>query len=174
MGEVLKVILLIGLAAAVLTTGALGLTWWMEAERRLRRAMLKSLGREAETEAFSPAEGRAAGLDFSGGQIAVLWDRGANGLVFAFHEVEGAELIVDGHVVARVRRGEPRKALDIMAPEANEVTLRLMFLDARWPEFELALWNARTPSNSPSQTASPAEALRLGRRWLSHIEALIK
>lgn len=174
MGEVFKVVLLIGLAAAALTTGALALTWWMEPERRLRRAMLKSLGRAAETEAFAPAEGRAAGLDFSGGQISVLWDRGANGLVFAFHEVEGAELIVDGHVVARVRRGEPRKALDIMAPEASEVTLRLMFLDARWPEFELALWNARTPDGSPSQTASPAEALRLGRRWLSHIEALMR
>lgn len=174
MGEVFKIILLIGLAAAALTTGALALTWWMEAERRLRRAMVKSLGRAAETEAFAPAEGRAAGLDFSGGQVAVLWDRGANGLVFAFHEVEGAELIVDGHVVARVRRGEPRKTLDIMAPEASEVTLRLMFLDARWPEFELALWNGRTPSSSPSQTASPAEALRLGRRWLSHIEALMR
>ncbi len=174
MGEALRVILLIGLAAAALTTGALTLNWWMEPERRLRRAMLKSLGRAAETEAFAPAEGRAAGLDFTGGQVAVLWDRGANGLVFAFEEVEGAEMIVDGHVVARVRRGEPRKALDIMAPEAAEVTLRLMFLDARWPEFELALWNARTQSQAPSHTASPAEALRLGRRWLSHIEALMR
>ena len=47
MGEAFRVILLIGLAAAALTTGALALNWWMEPERRLRRAMLKSLGRAA-------------------------------------------------------------------------------------------------------------------------------
>ncbi|MGA0544447.1 hypothetical protein ACO2Q1_04175 [Brevundimonas sp. VNH65] len=174
MGEAFRVILLIGLSAAALTTGALLLNWWMEPDRRLRRAMLKSLGRPAETEAFSPLEGRAAGLDFSGGQLAVLWDRGADGLVFAFDEIEGAEMIVDGHVVARVRRGEARKSLDVMAPEASEVTLRLMFLDPRWPEFELSLWNARMAAQGAGSAASPAEALRLGRRWLSHVEALLR
>jgi hypothetical protein len=150
------------------------LNWWMEPERRLRRAMLKSLGRPAETEALSPLEGKAAGLDFSGGQIAVLWSNGADGLVFAFDEVEGAEMIVDGHVVARVRRGETRKSLDVMAPEASEVTLRLMFLDPRWPEFELALWNSGTATQTVGSAASPPEALRLGRRWLSHVEALLR
>ncbi len=170
MDEALRVILLVALAAAALTTAALGLNWWMEPERRLRRAMLKSLGAVAEAEAVSASEGRAAGLDFDGGQIAVLWDRGAHGLVYAFDEVDGGEVIVDGHVVARVRRGEPRKALDIMAPDAELVTLRLLFADARYPEFELALWNAR----APLQTGSPSEAMRLGRRWLSHIEALLK
>ena len=65
-----------------------------------------------------------------------------------------------GHVVARVRRGEARKALDLMAPEAEQVVLRLMFADARHPEFELALWDATLPV----QTGSPGEALRLGRR----------
>jgi hypothetical protein len=170
MGEALRVILLVGLAAAALTTGALTLNWWMEPERRMRRALLKSLGVQPEAEALSPSEGRAAGLDFDGGQIAVLWDRGAHGLVYGFEEVEGGEVIVDGHVLARIRRGEPRKSLDVMAPDAEQVTLRLMFADARYPEFELALWNAV----APAQTGSPAEALRLGRRWLSHLEALLK
>jgi hypothetical protein len=72
--------------------------------------------------------------------------------------------------VARVRRGEARKALDIMAPDAELVTLRLLFADARYPEFELALWNAM----APGQAGSPSEAMRLGRRWLSHLEALLK
>ena len=170
MGEALRLILLVSLAAAALTTAALTLNWWMEPERRLRRAMLKSLGALPEAEAISAAEGRAAGLDFDGGQVAVLWDRGAHGLVYAFDEVEGGELIVDGHVVARVRRGEARKALDVMAPDAEQVTLRLLFADARYPEFELALWNAM----SPGHTGSPPEAMRLGRRWLSHLEALLK
>jgi hypothetical protein len=170
MAEAFRVILLVALAAAALTTGALTLNWWMEPERRLRRAMLKSLGAQAEAEAISANEGRAAGLDFAGGQIAVLWDRGAHGLVYGFDEVEGGEVIVDGHVVARVRRGEQRKALDVMAPDAELVTLRLLFADARYPEFELALWNAMAPGHA----GSPPEAMRLGRRWLSHIEALLK
>ena len=170
MADTLRVILLVALAAAALTTAALTLNWWMEPERRLRRAMLKSLGALPEVEAISASEGRAAGLDFDGGQVAVLWDRGAHGLVYAFDEVEGGELIVDGHVVARVRRGEARKALDVMAPDAEPVTLRLLFADARYPEFELALWNAM----SPGHAGSPPEAMRLGRRWLSHLEALLK
>ena len=170
MAEALRVILLIALAAAALTTAALTLNWWMEPERRLRRAMLKSLGALPEVEAISASEGRGAGLDFDGGQVAVLWDRGAHGLVYAFDEVEGGELIVDGHVVARVRRGEARKTLDVMAPDAELVTLRLLFADARYPEFELALWNAM----SPGHTGSPPEAMRLGRRWLSHLDAMLK
>jgi hypothetical protein len=170
LADVLRVILLVALAAAALTTGALVLNWWMEPVRRMRRALLKSLGTTPEAEALSPAEGRAAGLDFDGAQVAVLWNRGSAGLVYAFEEIEGGEIIVDGHVVARVRRGEARKALDLMAPEAEQVVLRLMFADARHPEFELALWDATLPV----QTGSPGEALRLGRRWLSHLEALLK
>ena len=166
----LKAALLIGLLAAALTTLALALSWWMEPERRLRRALLKCLGGPPEAIALSPPEGRAAALDFDRGLVAVLWDRGANGLIYEFSEVEGGEVIVDGHVVARVRRGETRKALDVMAPDAEQVVLRLIFDDARHPEFELALWNAL----SPATTGSPAEALRLGRRWLSHLEALLK
>ncbi|HEV7227391.1 hypothetical protein [Brevundimonas sp.] len=170
MAEAIRVFLLVAVVAAAGTTIVLGFAWWMEPERRMRRAMLKSLGAPAETEAYSAAEGRAAGLDFEGGQIAVLWDRGGSGLVYAFEEIEGGEVIVDGHVLARVRRGEARKSLDVLAPDAEQVVLRLMFADARHPEFELDLWNV----TSPTQTGSPAEALRLGRRWLSHLEALLR
>ena len=170
MAEVVRVILLVALAAAALTTAALVLAWWMEPVRRMRRARLKSLGATPEAEALSPAEGRAAGLDFDGAQEEVLWKRGAAGLVYAFEEIDGGEIIVDGHVVARVRRGETRKSLDVLAPDAEQVVLRLMFGDARHPEFELALWDATLPV----QTSSPGEALRLGRRWLSHLEALLK
>ena len=157
MADVLRVILLVALAAAALTTCALVLNWWMEPVRRMRRALLRSLGAVPEAEALSPAEGRAAGLDFDGAQVAVLWNRGGSGLVYAFEEIEGGEIIVDGHVVARVRRGEARKALDLMAPDAEQVVLRLMFADARHPEFELALWDATLAV----QTSSPGEALRL-------------
>jgi hypothetical protein len=170
MEEALRLILLIGVAAAALTTGAMLLSWWMEPVRRMKRCLLNALGASPEAEALSPAEGRAAGLDFDGAQVAVLWNRGGSGLVYAFDEIEGGEIIVDGHVVARVRRGETRKSLDILVPDAERVTLRLLFNDPRQPEFELALWNAAVRV----QTSSPGEALRLGRRWLSHLEALLK
>jgi hypothetical protein len=170
MAEVVRVVLLIALAAALLTTLALALSWWMEPPRRIRRALLKALGAAPEVEAVSPREGRACALNFDIEQVVVLWANGAHGLAYAFEEVEGGEIIVDGHVVARIRRGEARKALDVLAPDAEQVVLRLMFADARHPEFELALWDA----SFAGETGSPGEALRLGRRWLSHLEALLK
>ena len=73
----------------------------------------------ANPRAEALSEGRAAGLDLEGGQLAVLWNRGAMGLVYAFEEVLGAEIIVDGHVVARVLRGQHRKEIDLDAPDAD-------------------------------------------------------
>lgn len=170
MGETFRVILLIALTAAFLTTGILLLSWWMEPLRRLRRLLLKTMGRVADIDALSPAEGRAAGLDLNEGQIAILWRGGGHGLIYAADEVEGAEIIVDGHVVSRVRRHAARKDLDIAVPDAEHVVLRLMFADSGNPEFELALWDVV----QTAPTASPAEALRLGRRWLSHVEGLMR
>ena len=53
MGEAVRFMLLVALAAAALTTVMLGLAWWMESERRLRRTLLKTLGVPPEVEAFS-------------------------------------------------------------------------------------------------------------------------
>ena len=170
MAEALRVVLLVALAAALLTTLALTLSWWMEPARRMRRALVKALGAAPEVEALSLGEGRACGLNFDVEQVVVLWSNGGQGLAYGFDEVEGGEIIVDGHVVARIRRGEARKSLDVMAPDAELVVLRLMFADPRHPEYELALWDA----TFPGQTGSPGEGLRLGRRWLSHLEALLK
>ena len=88
--EAIRIILLAALGAAVLTTAGLTLAWWMEPERRLRRALRKALGDGAEAEALSPSEGKAAALDFQTGQLLVLWNRGASGLVYEFEEVDGA------------------------------------------------------------------------------------
>ena len=167
------------LIAAFLTTGVLLLSWWMESERRLWRAMKKALGAPADTVALSAHEGRAAGLDLDGGQLVVLWNRGAMGLVYAFEEVLGAEIIVDGHVVARVLRGQLRKEIDLDAPDAELVVLRLIFSDPHNAEFELSLWNGtrNAPASEAEKTSgarSPGEGLRLGRRWLSHVEALMQ
>lgn len=174
MGEAIRLIVLILLGAGVLTVGAMVLAWWMEPGRRLQRAMLKSLGRPPQAEAWAPHEGRGAGIDFDQGHLAVLWNNGAHGLIYGVQEIDGAEVIVDGAVIARVSRAAPRRDMDILAPDASQVTLRLMFADPRDPEFELTLYDAQLPVIPQRPGLTSGEALRLARRWLSHVEALIK
>ena len=168
--EAVRIYLLLALAAAALTFAALAAAWWFESARRLRRAMRKVLGAEPETEAVNPWAGTAAGVDFETASLAVLWDKGRSGLVYAFDEIEGAELIVDGQVAARTRRDEPRRGLETTAADAEQVTLRLIFADPRFPEFEVELWGPGPPGDLPSA----AEAMRLGRRWLAHVEAIMR
>ncbi|HYF22976.1 MAG TPA: hypothetical protein VD929_06225 [Caulobacteraceae bacterium] len=160
------------LAAAALTGGAAAAAWWFEEARRLSRAMKRVLKRRPEVEAVDPFSGRAAGLDFDGEAAAVLWDKGGAGLVYRFDELDGAELIVDGAVAARVRRGEQRRALDALSPNAGRVTLRLLFADPRWPEFELDLWEPRSVARPRAGT--PEEAVKAGRKWLTHVEAVFR
>ena len=56
MGEAFRVVLLVGLVAALLTTGALGLSWWMQPERRLRREQ----GALTHERAYETAQGPRA------------------------------------------------------------------------------------------------------------------
>lgn len=186
MGETFRAILLVALIAAAATTTFFFLSWWMETERRLHRAMRNALSGLPDMLAIAPAEGKAAGLDLANEQLAVLWNKGAIGLVFDHAEIEGAEVIVDRHVVARVRRHLGRNDLDVLVDDAESVVLRLMFRDAQCPEFEISLWRAHwnTPqgpapalahsASGPRLTGSANEGLRLARRWLAHIEAIVK
>ncbi|HWE46844.1 MAG TPA: hypothetical protein VG407_12535 [Caulobacteraceae bacterium] len=172
MTEALRTILQLALAGAMLTAIAMAAGWWFETARRLKRNLRHVLGGAPDAIAVDPADGRAAAIRFDSRQLAVLWDKGASGLVYHFQEIDGAELIVDGHVSARVARGEARKALDAVDGDAGQVTLRLIFADARFPEFELDLWGVGSAHRPDSET--PADAVRSGRRWLSHVDAVIK
>lgn len=168
MSDVLRTILIVLLAGVAVTTIAMFVSWWLEPARRLRRALRRVLQGVPECEAIDIDEGRAAGLDFESEALAVLWRSGNSGLVYGFHEIEGAELIVDGKVLARARRDEPRRLLDEFSVDAERVTLRLVFADHRFPEFEVELFAPR------SLLSDAGEGVRLGRRWLSHIEAVLK
>jgi hypothetical protein len=170
--EQLRTLLLLIVAAAAVTGLAAGAAWWFEQGRRLRRILRSTLRRTPVVEAIDGPHGRAAGIDLETGSVAVLWEKGGAALVYAMSEVEGGELIVDGHVVSRVSRAGERRALDALPPDAEQVTLRLMFADARWPEFELELWGPDSVARSRDFT--PVDAIRLGRRWLAHIDALLK
>ena len=108
MESALRTLLLLGLAALALTGGVAGAASWFEDGRRLRRILKKVLKRTPEAEAIDAGQGRAAGLDLDSGAVAVLWDRGGSGLVYAIDELDGAELIVDGDVAARSARA-PRQ-----------------------------------------------------------------
>ncbi len=155
-----------------LTLLASGLMWWFEASRRLSRALNTALGKAADAVIYDLDGHKAAGLDFTAGDLAVMWDTGAQGLVFAFDEIEGAELIVDERVVARAQKGETRRVLEETHAQAAKVTLRLMFNDVQTPEFELNLFG--DVSHNPVHAKTASEAVRMGRKWLSHVDAVIK
>ena len=172
MTEALRTLLQLALAGAALTALAMAVGWWFETSRRLKRNLRQVLGGAPDAIAVDPSDGRAAAIRFDSRQLAVLWDKGASGLVYAFEEIDGAELIVDGHVAARVARRETRKPLEAIEHDADQVTLRLIFADARFPEFELDLWGVSSSHRPGGET--PADAVRSGRRWLSHVDAVIK
>ncbi len=172
MAHAARILLYFLFAGIGLTLIASGLMWWFEASRRLGRALQASLGKAADAVVFDLNGKKAAGLDFTAGDLAILWDTGAHGLVFAFDEIEGAELIVDERVVARAQKGEPRRLLNETHSSASRVTLRLIFDDVETPEFELTLFGE--VSQNPVHAKTAAEAVRLGRKWLSHIDAVIK
>ncbi|ESQ92167.1 hypothetical protein ABAC460_04575 [Asticcacaulis sp. AC460] len=172
MDQVARTLLYFLFAGFALTLIASGLMWWFEATRRLQRALTTSLGKPADAIVYDLSSTKAAGLDFTAGDLAILWNSGTAGLVYAFDEIEGAELIVDERVVARAQRGEPRRVLNETHAQASRVTLRLMFDDVETPEFELNLFG--DVSHNPVHAKTAAEAVRLGRKWLSHIDAVIK
>jgi hypothetical protein len=97
---------------------------------------------------------------------------GDSGLVYRLDEVEGAELIVDGEVAARVRRGEAGRPLERLNRMAEHVALRLIFADPRHPDFELELKGER---DAEVGAGAPAEeAVRQGRRWLAHVDSILR
>lgn len=172
MAHAARILLYFLFAGLGLTLIASGLMWWFEASRRLTRALNSALGKPADAVIYDLDGKKAAALDFTAGDLAVMWKTGAQGLVFAFDEIEGAELIVDERVVARAQKGENRKVLNETHAQAARVTLRLMFDDVHTPEFEINLYGE--VSHNPVHAKTAAEAVRIGRKWLSHIDAVIK
>ena len=167
-----RILLYFLFAGIGLTLIASGLMWWFEASRRLHRALNTALGKTADAIVYDLYGQKAAGLDFTAGDLAIMWNTGSQGLVFSFDEIEGAELIVDERVVARAQKGEPRRVLNETHAQAAKVTLRLMFDDIEMPEFELNLFG--DVSHNPVHAKTASEAVRAGRKWLSHVDAVIK
>lgn len=172
MSDLARLLLLLGFAGLVVTLAGSAVIWFMEENRQIRRAMKKVLKGDPEALIVAPGRGRAAGFSFSTGLLAVAWDTGAWCLVYRIDELQGAEIIVDGAVVARAFRGEPRRPLDQSVDEAARVTLRLIFDDPANPDFELDLFAAVDAARRPD--ASAKAAVQEANRWMARAEAILR
>ncbi|MDP1632988.1 MAG: hypothetical protein Q8L66_16360 [Caulobacter sp.] len=172
MTDMARLLLMLGLAGAAVTfLGSLAI-WFLDEPRRLRRALKRVLLAEPEAMIMALGRGRGAAMSFSTGLVGVTWDRGDWCLVYKIHELTGAELIIDGQVAGRVFRGEPRRALDQMVSSAGQVTLRLVFDDARFPDFEMDLW--LSADSARRDDWSPRAAIQEANRWLARVEAILR
>ncbi len=158
-------------ASAVTFVGSAAI-WFMDEERRIRRALRHVLKGAPETVIVAKGRGRGAGFNFTTNQAAVAWDSGAWCLIYRIDELMGAELSVDGQVIGRVFRGEQRRAIDQIVQQAAQVTLKLIFDDARHPDFELELWQEGDQQRRESR--SPADAIQEANRWLLRADAIVR
>ena len=71
MREILRLLLLLGLAAAAITFIVSAFAWFMAENRRLARAFRNVLGEPPDTTLIAHGRGRAAAFSFATGKIAV-------------------------------------------------------------------------------------------------------
>ena len=172
MSELWRLLLLVTLSASAVTFLGSAAIWFMDEERRIRRALRHVLKGAPETVIVAKGRGRGAGFNFTTNQAAVAWDSGAWCLIYRIDELMGAELSVDGQVIGRVFRGEPRRAIDQVVQQAAQVTLKLIFDDPRHPDFELELWQEGDQQRRESR--SPADAIQEANRWLLRADAIVR
>lgn len=172
MSELARLLLFVAIAGSAVTfLGSLAI-WYGDEDRRIRRALRNVLKSDPEGLILARGRGRGAGFSFSTNLLAVAWDRGAWCLIYRLDELMGAELLVDGQVLGRVFRGEGRRAIDHVSPQAERVTLRLIFDDPRHPDFGLDLWAPGDEQRRESR--SPAELVQEANRWLARCEAIVR
>jgi hypothetical protein len=172
MNDVLRLLVLLVVAGAAVTLVS-GLAIRASDEgRQVRRGLRIMLKGDTHGLLVARGRGRGMGLNFTNYLVAVAWDRGAWGLVYRLDELMGAEAIVDDQVVARVHRGEARRASDVMGGATQRVALRLIFNDVSHPDFLLDLWLPQDEGRRDALT--PAEAVEEANRWLARLEALFR
>jgi hypothetical protein len=163
---------LIGLLAVALAALGATVAWWNQEARRVRRGLRLVLGEEPHALIVAPGRGRGAGFNFSSGTMAVAWDSGGWCLIYRIEELNGMELLVDGHLAARVWRGEARRPLENVGDAERQVLLRLVFDDPHHPDFLLELWSPLDHGLRGALTT--AEALEEGNRWIARTESLFR
>ena len=172
MNDLIRIALLVGATGVALTAAASLLARQENETRRLSRIIHRVLEGEPDDQIFAKGRNAALAIRIEPPQVLVLSDGGAKARLYGLHLLIGAELEVDGQVLARAYRGETRRALDQVATEAQEVHLRLIFDDPRHPEFILELWTAGDENRRGA--TNPATEIREARRWLTRVEALLR
>src|SRR5436190_16629952 len=172
MDELARLLTLLALVGAAFAVLGGALAWFLDERRRLTRTLTQALGAEPNPLLIARGRGAAIGFDLASGQVATAWDKGGWRLTFRLEELMGAELIVDRRVAARAFRGEPRRALDELAPPQDLVRLRFVFDDPHHPDFELDLW--RPEDEGRRGRLEPDAALHEANRWLARLEALLR
>ncbi|WGM39707.1 hypothetical protein [Caulobacter sp. NIBR1757] len=172
MNELARLILTLALAGTLVTFLGSLILWATNEERRIGAALKRVLGGPSEATIIAKGRARGAGLSVTTGLFATAWDKGDWCMVYRLEEVTGAELLIDGEVAARVFRGENRKALDRVPSTAREVTLRLVFDDPRYPDFDLQLWATGDEDRRDAPTA--ASCAQAANQWLARVEAIVR
>lgn len=171
MDDITRLLILLVLAGMGLTVLAGFGRWYTDEGRRVRRGLKAVLKGDVHGYLVARGRGRGVGFDFTSNAVAVAWDQGAWGLVYALDELMGCEVIVDHQVTGRVYRGEARRALDAFDAE-TQVSLRLIFDDPGHPDFVLDLWLPQDAGRRDE--LPPGEAIAEANRWLARIEALLR
>jgi hypothetical protein len=165
-------VVLIGIAALALSGLGGAVAWWNGETRRILRGLHKVLDAVPQAAIIAPGRGRGAGFHFTSNTMAVAWDGGGWCLVYRIEELLGAELVIDGDVVARSWRGEARRALDSIRAAGEQVLLRLVFDDPQYPDFALELWT--TADAARRRGLSAQEAVEEGNRWIARTESIFR
>ncbi len=173
MKEIPQLLLLVMFAAVAVTAAGSLVAWYMQEVHTLTRALKRVLGGRPDAMIIAHGRGRAAGFNFAEDTCAVAWDNGDWCLIYQIDELAGAEVSVDGIVVARVFRNEPRKALEQTLPNADRVTLRLIFDDPHHPDFDLDLWVADDEVRRRGELTSMG-AIKDANRWMARAEAILR
>ncbi len=172
MNDIARLLLTVALAGAAVTFAGSAVIWLRDESRRVRRGLRQVLKAEPEAMLVAKGRGRGVGFTFAEGLAAVVWDAGAWGFLYRIDELMGAELVIDGHVVARVFRHESRRALDQVVTHASRVTLRLVFDDPHHPDFDLDLWLDGDEARRGG--GSPADRVQEANRWIAGCEAILR
>lgn len=172
MDELGRLLTLLALAGAALTLAGGVVLWLLDETRRIRRSLKKVLHASPEPMLTARGRGQGLGFDLANARLAICWDTGGWCLTYPLSALMGAELIVDDQVAARVHRGEARRPLDRLSGATGYVTLRLVFDDVSYPDFELELWREADDGRRGRLTA--AQAMQESARWLARIESLLR
>lgn len=172
MSDALRLILLLVIAAVVLTALGALIARSLDMRRRLTRYLRQALGSEPEGVMMDRGGGQALAFNIDAGRVAVLRNKGRKGLVYRLDQLMGGELLVDNGVLMRVSRDKAGKPLDEIPLACHRAVLRLVFDNPREPEYELELWPAL--HGRGREYLTPADAVQAARRWLTGLESLLR